>query len=124
MVYRQIINERGDDYVPPASNLESRVKELAEEAGLKLRRQVDLGGDAHWDGRVDFFEDDVKLVIEVQSEAHHTSLSDMTADAIRRAKLEADGFSFMEVSDTDVWTRPWLVVDRIRQAIRVRKSCA
>jgi very-short-patch-repair endonuclease len=100
------------------------VKELAEEAGITLRRQVDLGGDEHWDGRVDFFEDNVKLVIEVQSESYHTALCDKEADAIRRAKLEADGFWFLEVWDVDVWTRPGWVVGRFREAIVRSKSHA
>jgi very-short-patch-repair endonuclease len=123
VVYRQIVKARGDDYVPPASNLESRVKELAEEAGIKLRRQVDLGGE-QWSGRVDFYEDDVKLVVEVQSELHHTSLVDVQADAQRRARLEAAGFTFLEVWDTDIWARPGSVTYRIRQAIHHLNSCA
>src|SRR5439155_5242771 len=67
VVYREIIKARGDDYVRPASNLEARVKELAEEAGLELRRQVNLG-DEQFDGRVDFYEDEARVIFEVQSE--------------------------------------------------------
>lgn len=122
VVYREIIKARGDDYVPPASNLESRVKELAEEAGIRLRRQVNLGGE-RWDGRVDFFEDDVKLVIEVQSELHHTALSDVEADAERRGRLEAAGFTFIEIRDTDVWANPGMVVARMQRVVTTAKSC-
>jgi len=122
VVYREIIKERGDSYVPPASNLESRVKELAADAGMRLRRQVDLGGE-HWDGRVDFFEDDVKLVVEVQSERHHTALVDVEADADRRARLEAAGFTFLEIWDADVWSNPGMVVARMQRAATTAKSC-
>ena len=122
VVYREIIKARGDDYIPPASNLESRVKELADEAGIKLRRQVDLGAE-HWDGRVDFYEDDIKLIIEVQSERHHTALVDVQADADRRARLEAAGFTFLEIWDSDVWANPGIVVARMQRVVTTAKSC-
>jgi len=122
VVFRSILDERPDDYIPTASNLESRVKELAADAGVRLRRQVDLGGD-DWNGRVDFYEEDVKLIVEVQSEAHHTALTDVEADEARRGRLEADGFSFLEVWDTDVWANPSLVVAKLRRAVAEAKSC-
>jgi very-short-patch-repair endonuclease len=116
VLFRQIIKDRGPGYVRPASNVEARVKELADEAGIRLRRQVNLGGE-EFDGRVDFLEDEVKLVVEVQSELYHWALVDVEADAARRAKLEADGFRFLEIWDTDVWARPAVVVGQIREAI-------
>jgi very-short-patch-repair endonuclease len=123
VVYREIIKARGDDYVPPASNLESRVMELAEEAGIKMRRQVNVGGE-QWDGRVDFLAQDAPLVLEVQSEMYHASLSDRQADEIRRKQLEADGFRWLELWDNDIWTRPGWAVDQIRRAVRAAKSSA
>jgi very-short-patch-repair endonuclease len=121
VVYRDIIKARGDDYVGPASGLESRVKELGEEVGLELRRQVNLGG-ADWDARVDFYEDRAKVVFEVQSELYHWALSDREADAIRRAKLENDGFAVHELWDVDVWTHPGKVVRKMWTAVKSRKS--
>ena len=123
VVYRDIIKARGPDYIPPATNLESRMNELADAAGIKLRRQVNLG-DEQWDGRVDFFEDDVKLIVEVQSELYHSSLCDREADATRRARLEADGFRVLEVWDADVWTRGSYVIAELRRAVRNSKSSA
>ena len=114
--YRYIIKVRGDDYVAPASGLESRFKELGEEVGLKFRRQVNLGGE-HWDARVDFYEDRAKAVFEVQSDLYHWALSDREADAIRRAKLEHDGFAVYEVWEADVWTRPGDVVRKMWSAV-------
>jgi len=109
VVYRDIVTARGDDYVPPASGLESRVKELGEEAGLVLRRQVNVGGE-HFDGRVDFLAADRPLVFEVQSELYHASLSNREADELRRKQLEADGFTVEELWDGDIWTRPDRIV--------------
>jgi very-short-patch-repair endonuclease len=120
-VYESMLNTRGDGYTPTTTNLEGRVAQLAEQARIKLRRQVNLGGE-QWDGRVDFIEDDVKLVVEVQSERFHTALSDQVADEIRHAALAADGFEVLEVWDADVWTRGTYVVGRLRQAIRAAKQ--
>jgi hypothetical protein len=45
-VLRELLDERGDGYVPPASNLEARFASIVAEAGLpEMRRQVDTGGD-------------------------------------------------------------------------------
>jgi very-short-patch-repair endonuclease len=123
VVFRKILKARGPNYVPPATNLEGRMRQLADEAGITLRRQVNLGGET-WDGRVDFFEDDVKLVVEVQSERYHTALCDRLADEARHAALEADGFAYMEVWDADVWTRPRDVVRRLRAAVRSARLSA
>jgi very-short-patch-repair endonuclease len=119
--YRYIIKVRGDDYVAPASGLESRFKELGQEVGLNFRRQVSLGGE-HWDARVDFYEDRAKVVFEVQSELYHWALSDREADARRRAKLEDDGFAVYEVWDTDVWARPRDVTRKMWNAVRCSNS--
>lgn len=116
-VYRDIIKARGPDYVRPASNVESRMNDLADQAGIVLRRQVNLGGE-EFDGRVDFIEDEVKLVVEVQSELYHWALVDREADAARRQRLEDDGFHFLEVWDTDIWTRGTWVVGVLRKAVR------
>ncbi|MFZ4518953.1 MAG: endonuclease domain-containing protein [Microthrixaceae bacterium] len=115
---RRYLDDRPGGWVPPASGIESRMQQLCREAGISVRRQVDLGSDVAWSGRVDFLVDGLPLIIEVQSERHHTALTDRTADASRRAALEAAGFVVVEVWDAEVWTRPDLVVARIRRAIR------
>ena len=120
VVYRDILKARGNHYVAPASGLESRVKELGEEAGLNLRRQVNLGNDERFDGRVDFYEDKAKVVFEVQSELYHWALSDEEADAERRRQLEEDGYAVHEIWEEDIWTRPGDVVRRMRRASTYR----
>jgi very-short-patch-repair endonuclease len=119
-VYRSILDVRGRDYVPPTNNLEGRMAQLATQAGINLRRQVELGGET-WDGRVDFVEDDVRLVVEVQSERYHSALCDRMADEMRRQKLEDDGFYLLELWDNDIWTRSVYAISRLRQAAREAK---
>lgn len=125
---REVLDERDDGYVPPASGLEARAVEVLAGADLPvLRRQVDLGDDERWCGRVDLVGAELPVVVEVQSERYHTSLTDREADAARRARLEAAGFVVIEVWDHDVWHRPAIVVSAVRQAFweaRARRANA
>ncbi len=118
-VLRDILDERGDEYVPPATGLEGRFAEIVRDACLpEMDRQIDLGDD-HWCGRVDFFDRTRRLVVEVDSEKYHSALSDVRADAERARSLERAGFTVVRVSDGQVFHRPWEVVDAMRTA-RVR----
>jgi very-short-patch-repair endonuclease len=114
---RRYLDARGSRYVPPASGLESRVKELLESVGLTLDRQVDSGGAANWSGRVDFRHPVLPFVLEVQSEKFHTALCDAAADDRRRRQLEEDGFTVLEVTDHLVWSDPAEFLRQVRAAL-------
>jgi very-short-patch-repair endonuclease len=111
-LFRELDAARGPGYIPPASGLEQRFLEICE---WPMRRQVDSGGE-EWCGRVDFRDHQLPLVVEVQSERYHSALVDKAADAARKARLEAAGFSVVEVWDNEVWHRPQSVNERIRDA--------
>ena len=115
---RLYLDDRADDYTPPASGLESRVMEILLGAGIRVRRQVDAGSESRWTGRVDFVVEGTSVVIEVQSEAYHAALTDRQADATRRAELEAAGWTWVEVWDRDVWASPAAVVDAVLDGLR------
>jgi very-short-patch-repair endonuclease len=116
-VMRQILQPRGPNYVPPASGLEARVVQILRESGQRpLRRQVDCGDETGWIGRVDFADDQLPFVLEVQSERFHASLVDQRADADRFMRLEAAGYVVATVSDTEVWHRPDRVVELVRRS--------
>lgn len=123
---RELLKERGRDYVPPASGLEGRVDQILRDAGQRsLRRQVDAGNDAGWIGRVDFADDEVPFVLEVQSERFHRSLTDERSDRLRLDRLAAAGFEVATVTDIDAWHRPWRVVEAVRDGrlrARARKA--
>jgi len=123
VVLRELLDERGDGYVPPASGLEGRVDTILRRAGEPpLRRQVDVGDD-RWIGRVDFRDPDCPLIVEVQSEMYHSALVDKEHDARRLADLRAAGFEVVEVTDTQAWHRPDEVVAAVRSArLRLRAS--
>ncbi|MFZ4518393.1 MAG: endonuclease domain-containing protein [Microthrixaceae bacterium] len=114
---RRYVDARPGAYVPAASGIEARTEQLLRDAGIEVRRQVDLGSADRWCGRVDFLVVGHPVVIEVQSSRHHTALTDRAADEVRRAGLEAAGIRVVEVWDTEVWTAPQVVVDRVRRAI-------
>jgi hypothetical protein len=113
---REILDERGPDYVPPASGLEGRVAEILKGRGRSpLRRQVDTGDDDGWIGRIDFADPDAPFRLEVQSERFHASLLDRQTDTERLARLRTAGFVVVTVTDTDVWHYPDRVVELVRE---------
>jgi very-short-patch-repair endonuclease len=117
VVLRQLLETRGDDYVPPASNLEGRARDILAGAGLgEWRRQVDTGGET-WTGRVDFRHAVLPAIIEVQSERYHKALTDTADDERRLKQLKADGFAVAEVWDTEVWLHKEVVLAKARAAI-------
>ena len=114
---RAYFEQRGIHYTPPASNVEARAMQLFRDAGLEMRRQVDSGGEL-WVGRVDFRHVRLPLIVEIQSEAHHSALLDREADRRRREALETAGFVVVELTDEQIWTRPWEVGPILQSAIR------
>jgi hypothetical protein len=114
---RLLLTDRGAGYIPPASGLEARFLAALIEAGVELpERQVDLGGDT-WQARVDFLYRLLRLVIEIDSDRHHSAKSDREADARRDAALRAAGFRVLRISEEDLCQRPHLVVASIRSAL-------
>ena len=103
---RAYLEPRGPGYVPPASGLEARAMQLFREVGLDLRRQVDSGGEL-WVGRVDFRHPTLPLIVEIQSEMYHSALLDREADRRRLDALADAGFVVVELTDEQVWSRPW-----------------
>jgi very-short-patch-repair endonuclease len=120
-LFRELDAARGPGYVPPASSLERRFIEVCQ---WPMRRQVDSGGE-EWCGRVDFRDERLPLVVEIQSERYHASLVDKATDTVRKAALQAAGFEVVEAWDTDVWHRPQLVNERIREVrLRLQRRAA
>lgn len=115
---REVAEGRGAGWVPPESGLETRFMQLVH--GLDhhgFRRQV-IVGDGPWTARVDFLHESSNTVVEIQSERYHTALTDRAADETRRARLEGAGFTVVEVWDSELFTNPGVVVDRVLGAIR------
>ena len=114
---RAYFDVRGIDYTPPASGLEGRAMQLLDEAGIPMERQVDTGDDDRWIGRVDFRHPTLPLVLEIQSELHHSALVDKDADELRMKALRAAGFVVCEVTDDTVWSRPGEFIAQVRDGV-------
>ena len=108
-VLEDLLRVRPIGYVPAATGLEARFHQIV---GPGWRRQVDSGGE-RWAGRVDFRHQVHPVVIEVQSQKYHGSLSSQRDDNARRARLENAGFIVAEVWDRDVWHEP----DEVRRVV-------
>ena len=118
-VMRTLLDERPVGSKVPASGLERRFEQLCRNAGITgLERQVDVGGHS-WLGRVDYLRSDLGLIVEVDSDLHHTSVTDKANDAARDASLLAAGYRRVErVSEENIWYRPSVAVENILAAIR------
>jgi len=87
---RKILECRGPQYIPPASEFEREFFAILDAAGLpRPVRQLDVGDDEDWIGRVDLAYPRVKVIVEVDSDRHHTSKLDREADAARDRRLRA-----------------------------------
>ncbi len=105
-------------YRPPESGLESRLRQLASQAGLPdFVRQVNVGSETAWVGRVDFRHPVLPLLVEVDSATHHGSLTDQEHDQRRRAELVAAGWHVVSVTGSDLFHQPDAVIARLRRAI-------
>jgi hypothetical protein len=117
LLMREMLAARGAGYIPLESGLEADFLALLAEAGMELpERQVDLGGEC-WVGRVDFYYHRVRLVIEVDGEAFHTSKLDREHDARRDAALRAAGFEVLRIEEALLRERPWEVLTSLRAAL-------
>ena len=115
---RQLLAARRAGYIPPASGLEADFLALLVAAGIELPEgQVDLGGDDGWIGRVDFYYRRLRLVIEIDSDIHHTAKLDTESDERRDAALRAAGFEVLRITEAELRNDPDGVVARVRAAL-------
>jgi very-short-patch-repair endonuclease len=110
---RRLLAGRDGSYAAPESSLEARFESLVRRAGLPpLVRQREVGGD-DWVGRVDYLDPDRRLIVEIDSDAHHTSLLDQAADARRDGALRRAGYAVVRLKEHEVWHQPEEVVRRL-----------
>lgn len=114
---RRLAAQRPVGYQPTGSKLERRFERVLENVGdAPFDRQVDIGDGDGWIGRVDFADRRLKVIVEVQSETFHTSLSDRRRDTERIARLCAAGWIVVEVTEHELWSAPEVVVTKVRAA--------
>lgn len=108
----RLLAERDASYVPPESNLEARFSSIVRAAGLPMpQRQRNVGG-ADWAGRVDYVDPARKVIYEIDSDLHHSTMLDQASDARRDEALGDAGYTIVRLREYDVWHRPQEVVRR------------
>jgi len=113
-VMRRLLADRADSYAAPESGLEARAIELIRSAGLpEPVRQLDVGDATGWIGRVDLAYPDRRLVIEVDSDVHHSTLVDRRADQLRDHRLRGAGWAVERITEDDL-VRPRVLADRLK----------
>lgn len=107
---RMLIEERGHDYAAPESGLERSFRRLLEKDGQPpMEYQVDLGGE-HWIARVDAVDRTAKVIVQIDSERHHSSLLDRRKDEEQDAALRALGWTVIRITQADLRRRPaWVM---------------
>jgi very-short-patch-repair endonuclease len=121
---RLLIEERGRGYAAPESGLERCFRRLLLADGqAPMEYQVDLGGRS-WVARVDAVDRAARLVVQIDSPRHHSSLSDRRHDGRQDAALRSLGWTVLRFSDRDLRHRPEWVVSVVRLARKLRTPSA
>lgn len=117
VVLRQLLDERPPDYRPSGSALEDRFESMLP-ASLRahLERQVPLGDD-HPIGVVDYCHRCRPLVVEINGEMFHSSLTDRAADEERYRRLVAAGHEVLVVWEYDVFHQPHRIVRALEEIL-------
>lgn len=120
---RHLIELRPPGYRPAESNLERRFESILDAAGeAAFERQVDLGDDDGWIGRVDFLDRQNRVVVEVQSDLHHSGLVDRARDERRIARLRRAGWVVVELTEFEIWHQKDVVLSKVRAARSGRRA--
>ncbi|NNE72610.1 MAG: DUF559 domain-containing protein [Acidimicrobiales bacterium] len=83
-----------------------------------MLRQMNVGDAESWLGRVDFFDPDAKLVVQIDGNRFHQALLDRRCGTAQTAALVAAGFSVLRITESELWYRPAHVIRRVRNARR------
>jgi hypothetical protein len=121
---RRLLVDMGPGYVPTESGLEELFFEVTAAYGLEPpEKQVRLGDDETFTGRVDFVYREARLIIEVDSELHDGP-DDRDNDRWRDNELNAAGWHVVRVRYHDLIRQPARVARLIRTALRRAAAAA
>lgn len=95
---RELLEVRGDGFVVTESVLEDRFVALVAEFGLpEPKRQVQVGSDGTWIGRIDFLFDAQRLVVETDGRRYHSGRIATQQDHRRDLELLAAGWQILRI---------------------------
>jgi len=117
-----VLDARPIGYTAPESGQESRFILLLARHGLRpMDRQVDIyehtpDGGTVWIGRVDFLDRTARVIVEIDGDLYHRSLTDQAHDEARRERYRTLGYQVEVVAQHELWHAPDAVMARIRDA--------
>jgi G:T-mismatch repair DNA endonuclease (very short patch repair protein) len=118
-LFRELVMARSGGYVAPESELEARFIELVVAAGFEAPvRQLALGDDGGFIGRVDFAWPSARLIVEVDGRRWHGAKLNSDADEQRRNRLTAAGWHVLTISWEQLTRRPHEVVALLSRFLR------
>jgi very-short-patch-repair endonuclease len=117
----RVLDERGDGYVPPASELERALREVLRAGGLpEPDAQVPLPGRGGLRGLVDFAYADARMVLETDGRRWHQRLQEARRDRERDAQVVRAGWVPLRFVHEQVMDDPAEVVAVIADTRSVR----
>lgn len=94
----RVLDDRGDGYVPPHSELERALFQVLAAGGLpEPRRQVPLPGRGAIEGLVDAAYPDARLLLEADGRRWHTRVRDLVRDRLRDAEAARAGWQTLRL---------------------------
>jgi hypothetical protein len=121
---RAVLDERGDGYVPPASELEARLSDVLDEVALlvgerpTMIRQATLPWWPKGDQRVDVLIPEWRMIAEADGRRWHTRVRDFELDRWRDNEAVAHGYRPMRFTWSRLNDRTGEVIDQIVRAVR------
>lgn len=104
-------------YVPPASALEARFRDLCTRHDLPHGdRQPNAGGD-EWIGRVDVLYPDARLIVELDSRRWHNTRDGFESDRNRTNDLVLAGWRVLRITWRMIHDHPEKVASVLRRAL-------
>lgn len=103
---RALVDERPLRQPTVESNLEARFAQIAGAASFRhLERQIDVGDEDGWIGRVDFVDRRRRIVFEIGDALFHGSLTDRRRDEARWDRLRGVGWRVEAVEGFEIFHR-------------------
>jgi hypothetical protein len=117
-VLRELIGQRGGDWTPPASVLESSERRLLKQAGLPdPAPQWEVRERGRLLARVDLAYPETKVAIEADGYRFHSGRLAWHRDLARRNTLTSRGWQVLHVTWEDLTNRQDAVVSEVRAAL-------
>lgn len=114
---RHLLDITPVDYALPDSNLEDRACSIIEDAGFpRPKRQVNMGNDSRFIGRVDIKDPELPVSGEVDSEMFHFAPIDGDDDANRDDDFDGAKVIVVRFKEAEIWHEPQVCIERWRAA--------